>query len=587
MNADRLLAHYKRIADAPDAVPRLRRFVLDLAVRGKLVDQDPNDEPAAELLKRIAKEKTRLVKAGEIRKPRIIPTLLGQDVPFPLPTNWHWSQIAEIGVLGPRNSADDHVQSSFVPMPLIASGYGLAIEHEIRRWGEIKRGYTHFAEGDVGLAKITPCFENGKSAVFRNLTGGLGSGTTELHIVRPLFVDPDYILIFLKCPHFIEAGILKMTGTAGQKRVPIEYFASSPFSLPPLTEQHRVVAKVDELMALCDRLEVARTKREATRDRLSASSLARLDSPDPDPMVFRNHAAFALEHLTPLTTRRDQIKALRQTILNLAVRGKLVAQDANDEPTSKLLERITKEKARLVQKGELRQQKPPKLGDVNVLPFELKAGWQAVTIEQVLVELQTGPFGSSLHQSDYQVGGVPVVNPASIQNENIVSIEKMAVGVATLNRLSTFKLKAGDIVMGRRGEMGRCAVVTDREAGWLCGTGSLVLRLPQCVYARFFVLLIGSPYVREYLGGSAVGATMQNLNQAILLSLVIGLPPLAEQHRIVTKVDELMALCDGLETSLTTADDTCCRLLGALLIEALESGGSHASEQAERVTAHG
>ena len=266
-------------------------------------------------------------------------------------------------------------------------------------------------------------------------------------------------------------------------------------------------------MALCDRLEVARSRREATRDRLSASSLARLDAPDPDPMVFRNHAAFALEHLTPLTTRRDQIKALRQTILKLAVRGKLMAQDPNDEPASELLERITKEKARLVKKGEVRQQKPPKLDDVNVLPFELKTGWQAVTIEQILVELRTGPFGSSLHQSDYQVGGVPVVNPASIQNEYIVPIEKMAVGVATLNRLSTFKLKAGDIVMGRRGEMGRCAVVTDREAGWLCGTGSLVLRLPQCVYARFLVLLIGSPYVREYLSGSAVGATMQNLNQ--------------------------------------------------------------------------
>ena len=100
-------------------------------------------------------------------------------------------------------------------------------------------------------------------------------------------------------------------------------------------------------------------------------------------MVFRNHAAFALEHLTPLTTRRDQIKALRQTILNLAVRGKLMAQDPNDEPASELLERITKEKARLVKKGEVRQQKPPKVGDVNVLPFELKAGWQVVTIEQV------------------------------------------------------------------------------------------------------------------------------------------------------------------------------------------------------------
>ena len=103
--------------------------------------------------------------------------------------------------------------------------------------------------------KITPCFQNGKSVVFRNLTGGLGSGTTELHIVRPLFVEPDFIILFLKCPDFIETGIPKMTGTAGQKRVPAGYFAHSPFSLPPLAEQRRIVVKVDELMGLCDRLE--------------------------------------------------------------------------------------------------------------------------------------------------------------------------------------------------------------------------------------------------------------------------------------------------------------------------------------------
>jgi hypothetical protein len=131
-----------------------------------------------------------------------------------------------------------------------------------------KKGYTHFAEGDVGLAKITPCFENGKSTVFRNLTGGIGAGTTELHIVRPIFVDANYILIFLKSPHFIETGIPKMTGTAGQKRVPFEYFAYSPFPLPPLAEQHRIVAKVDELMALCDRLETSLAAADDIRRRL-------------------------------------------------------------------------------------------------------------------------------------------------------------------------------------------------------------------------------------------------------------------------------------------------------------------------------
>lgn len=226
MNAERLISHYERIADAPDAISQLRRFVLDLAVRGKLVPQDPNDEPASELVKRIVVEKARLVKTGEIKVPKSIPTL--PDTPFPIPTNWRWSQIAEIGVMSPRNEAPDDLKASFVPMPLIAAEYGVASEHEIRPWGEIKKGYTHFADGDVGLAKITPCFENGKSTVFRNLTGRIGSGTTELHIVRPLFIDQDYILIFFKSPHFIETGIPKMTGTAGQKRVPFEYFAYRP-----------------------------------------------------------------------------------------------------------------------------------------------------------------------------------------------------------------------------------------------------------------------------------------------------------------------------------------------------------------------
>ena len=541
MNADRLLAHYERIADAPDTVPRLHRFVLDLAVRGKLVEQDSHDEPAAELLKGIAKEKMRLVKAGEIRKPRTIPTLLGRDVLFPLPTNWHWSQIAEIGVLGPRNAADDHVRSSFVPMPLIVSRYGLEIEHEVRRWSEIKRGYTHFAEGDVGLAKITPCFENGKSAVFRNLTGGIGSGTTELHIVRPLFVDPDYILIFLKCPHFIEGGIPKMTGTAGQKRVPIEYFASSPFPLPPLAEQHRIVAKVDELMALCDRLEVARTKRETTRDRLSASSLARLDAPDSDPIVFRNHAAFALEHLTPLTTRRDQIKALRQTILNLAVRGKLVEQDPNDEPAA----------ISLVERKRHRSQR-------EVRPLDVP-GWLVAPVASLL-QFQYGKGMKASERLDE--GLVPVFGSNGL-----------------VGYCETPLTEAPAIIVGRKGSAG--ALNLCDGPSWTTDVAYFV-EAPNYFDLRY--LLIGLQTLNL---GSLGKGVKPGLRRADVYDLALSVPPLAEQHRIVAKVDELIALCDRLEASLTTGDDTRCRLLGALLIEALEPGGSHASEQAERVAAHG
>ena len=385
MNAEHLLTHFDRIADAPDAIPRLRRFILDLAVRGKLVPQDPNEEPASELLKRIAAEKARLVKLGQSKKQKAIPALAEEELPFTLPSNWKWSQIAEIGVLNPRNEVKDDAPVSFVPMSMIAADYGVAPAHEVRRWGEIKKGYTHFAEGDVGLAKITPCFENGKSTVFQNLAGGLGSGTTELHIVRPLLVDPSFIILFFKCSYFIETGIPKMTGTAGQKRVPAEYFANSPFPLPPLAEQHRIVAKIDELMTLCDRLEAARMEREATRDRMATASLARLNAPDPDPATFQNHAAFALNNLTPLTTRHDQIKVLRQTILNLAVRGTLVPQNPNDEPASELLKRIAARKAAKKRKtGDTRiQLKPDPKPDG--LPLVLPYGWAVQSFENLFL----------------------------------------------------------------------------------------------------------------------------------------------------------------------------------------------------------
>ncbi|UUZ62417.1 restriction endonuclease subunit S [Polaromonas sp. P1-6] len=341
MNAAQLLAHFDRLSEAPDAVSWLRRFILDLAVRGKLVEQDASDEPASELLKRIHAEKARLVKTGSVKASK--PFTDTEEIDSSLiPSTWQWSRLAEVGFISPRNAALDDQLVSFVPMPMIAADYGTPNQHEVRIWRDIKTGYTHFAEGDVGLAKITPCFENGKSTVFRGLTNGIGAGTTELHVVRPVLLSADYILIFLKSSLYIATGIPRMTGTAGQKRVPTEYFTQTPFPLPPLAEQHRIVAKVDELMALCDQLEAAQQERERRRDRLASASLQRLNQPleATNTETQREHTRFHLHHLPRLTTRPEHIKALRQTILNLAVRGLLVPQDANDEPAEILLKRL-------------------------------------------------------------------------------------------------------------------------------------------------------------------------------------------------------------------------------------------------------
>ena len=565
MNAERLLAWYERIADAPDAVPRLRRFILDLAVRGKLVPQDPADEPASELLKRIAKEKARLVKAEEIKRPKPNPPIA--EPPFPIPINWRWTQLAEIGVLNPRNEAPDEMNASFVPMPLIAAGYGAASGHEIRRWGEIKKGYTHFAEGDVGLAKITPCFENGKSAVFRNLTGGIGSGTTELHIVRPLFVDQDYLLLFLKSPHFIETGIPKMTGTAGQKRVSTEYFAYSPVPLPPLAEQHRIVAKVDELMALCDRLEAARAGREATRDRLTAASLARLNAPDPDPSSFADHASFALDALPALTTRPDQIKQLRQTILNLAVRGKLVPQDPKDEPAAQLLKRVARDRAARAITAAARVKRSVKASE-NASLVALPDGWGSQALGNLVDPTATVSYGVLVPGPDVD-DGVPFVRAQDLCISDHPDRPTKTISPEIEAPYARTRLRGGEILLCVVGSIGKLGVVPPSWAG--ANIARAVARIApfEGVSAAYLLVALRSDPVQFYFRDATRTLAQPTLNVGLIEMLPIPIPPLAEQRRIVAKVDELMALCDRLEAALTTGDGARRRLLDSLLAEAL------------------
>jgi type I restriction enzyme S subunit len=560
MNSERLLILYDRVFDAPNAIPRLRRFILDLAVRGRLVWQDMADEPASELLERIAKEKARRVKEGESRSPRPIPP--PSEPPFPIPANWAWSQIAELGLLNPRNDAPDDLPTSFVPMPMIAAEFGVANEHQVRPWGDIKKGYTHFAEGDVGLAKITPCFENGKSTVFRDLTGRIGSGTTELHTLRPVFVNPTYILLFLKSPHFIETGISKMTGTAGQKRVSIEYFAHSPFPLPPLPEQHRVVAKVDELMALCGRLEAARTTREAARNRLSTASHARLNAPDLG--TFQSNANFALGVLRAVTTRPDQIKQLRSTILDLAVRGRLVPQILTDEPASELLVRVEKQIAAYSRANRIGQTQPePMPGEP---PFPAPPGWQWARLCTLFNVITDGD-----HQPPPKAdNGVAFLTIGNITS-GILDFEGCRlVPEAYYQSLARYRTpEKGDILYTVVGATyGRPALVeTDRP---FCVQRHIAIFKPvDVIDRRFLLLVLASPLIYNQASKSTTGSAQPTIALRPLRNFVAPIPPVAEQRRIVAKVDELMALCDDLEKSLTTVERGRSHLLNALLLEAL------------------
>ena len=244
----------------------LKNKILDLAIQGKLVEQDPNDEPAAKLLEKIKAEKTNLVKQGKIKKDKqesfIFKTPdnrhyekigtetkdITDEIPFDVPESWCWVRLGSVCQINPRNTSDDSIDAAFIPMNLISDGFYNKHSYLVRQWKDIKQGFIHFANNDVGVAKITPCFENRKSVIFSDLPNGIGSGTTELHIVRPYCnILPLYILILCKSEYFISNGVKNFTGTAGQQRISSQFVKELLLPLPPINEQRRIIEKIKKL----------------------------------------------------------------------------------------------------------------------------------------------------------------------------------------------------------------------------------------------------------------------------------------------------------------------------------------------------
>ena len=574
MNADRLLAHYERIADAPDAVPRLRRFILDLAVRGKLVEQDPNDEPAAELLKRIAQEKERLVKAGASRREKSLPEIELDEVPYEIPYGWEWARIREI--TSNRGQTVPNCDFTYIDVTAINKEVGCIEGAKVISASEApSRARKIVRKDDVLYSCVRPYLLN-IAFVEREMSPAPIASTAFAVLNGFGLVLSRYQWIALRSPVMVTSVEEKMRGQA-YPAINDSDFALLLFPLPPLAEQHRIVAKVNELMALCDRLEVARTKREATRDRLSASSLARLDAPDPDPMVFRNHAAFALEHLTPVTTRRDQIKALRQTILNLAVRGKLVEQDWKDDCGNH---------------GQLRSDAVAETFDAQAFEgraaiFHMPVNWAIEPLSRV-----TSHIVDCLHTTPkWTDDGVLCLKTNQVRAGQLDLSSPYFVSENTYEaRVGRLEPRQDDILYIREGGILGVACLVPSNTRLCLGQRLMHIRTNAAVAPQFLELCLNSPWITEFAVEKTTGGAAPRVNMSIVRSYPIPLPPLAEQPRIVAKVDKvdkLMALCDRLEASLATADDTRCRLLGALLIEALEPGGGPASDQAERAAAHG
>lgn len=567
MNSPQLAEYFDRVSEAPDAIPRLRSFILDLAVRGKLVVQDPSDETALALLKRIQEEKQRLVAQRKIRSPGALDTNSHNDNPFSIPTSWVWCQLYEIGsIVGggtpPSSDLDNFAPPGSEIAWLTPADLGkrrdLYISHgarDLTAKGLKSSSATIMPKGSVLFTSRAPI---GYTAIALNdISTNQGFKSVVPYIPECNLYLAVYFRAFGK---WIDD---KAFGTTFRE-VSGKIVARLPFPLPPLAEQHRIVAKVDELMEFCDHLEAAQRGREVRRDRLAATSLHHLSDRD-NATDLPAPAHFCLDHLPQLTVRHDQIPALRQAILSLAVQGKLVQQTPEDGSAESILSKVRdiREKAANRSKNSSVDDSDPKF--FQHLPKNLPPGWVACPLEELFRFI------------DYR-GRTPTRTTRGVR---LITAKNVRMGHVANDPVEYIDEGAYKKWMSRGfPENGDLLFVTEGATMGYVGTIELqfVFALAQRTidlqpylrsYARFFFFTLMSPIFQEAVVTNATGTAVKGIKAAKLKRIRVPLPPLAEQERIVAKVDELMALCDRLEALLTTSQTEASRLLESVLYHAL------------------
>ena len=555
MNAEQLLAQFERISEAPDAIARLRRFILDLAVRGKLVEQDPEDEPAAELLKRIAVEKAQLLKAGEIKKEKPLPPI--EDAYFDLPRSWTWTRLGKVTSYIQRGKSPKYAVNDGLPVVsqkcVQCSGLDLTVAKQITLESLVDYERIRFLrEGDL----LWNSTGTGTIGRIIKVVDPLEKLVCDSHVtvVRCLAVVPEYIRAWLRSDHVYALIEHRAAGSTNQVELTAQMAINQIVPLPPLAEQHRIVAKVDELMALCDQLEAARQQREQGRERLLAATLQRLNQPAEDPASFRQDASFALQVLPSLTTTPAQIKQLRQTILNLAVCGKLVEQDPEDEPVQGFID-------------ETRIQLQPK--------WPTPSSWRWVRLRDI-GRLKGGGTPSKV-RDDFWHGDIPWVSPKDMKVDYLNGAQ-LSITDAAIKNSAVNLVEPQSILFVVRGMILAHSFPVAISKSPLTINQDMKALVPRQIEMSEYLLraLKGlKPEILKKVQRSSHGTC--RIEGKDYSDFPIPLPPLAEQHRIVAKVDELMALCDQLEQQLSQADQQRLRLLEAVLAEAL--GGRLPTEQ--------
>ena len=566
-----LLSNMELLATAPGGVAKLRELILTLAVQGKLVPQDPADEPAGVLLQKIRAEKDRLIAEGKIKRDKPLAEIAEEEKPFELPQGWEWVRFGEIAGIERGGSprpieaflTDDPEGLNWIKIGDTEKGgkYITSAGQKIKREGLVKTRMVF--PGDFLL---TNSMSFGRPYITQ-IQGCIHDGW--LRISPPDSLDKDFLYTLLSS-RFVR-NVFEAAAAGGVVlNLNADKVRTVPIPLPPLPEQSRIVTRVEALMRLCDALEAKGQLEAAQHAQLVSTLLGTLTASTTPEELAANWQRVA-QHFDLLLDRPQAIDALEQTLLQLAVRGLLVPQDPTDEPASALLQKIRAEKDRLIATGQIKRDKPlPPITDEEK-PFELPVGWEWVRLGFLLKKIGAGstPLGG---REVYVSSGVKFLRSQNVWDDGL-----RLDGVAFIKpeihaKMAGTVVSANDLLFNITGaSIGRCAVVPSDFDEANVSQHVTIIRAVQPELNAFLHKVLVSRHVQQTVMAVQVGVSREGLSITKLGQFLIPVPPLAEQSRIVTRVAALRRLCADLRQRLAERQSVQARLAEALVGRAVST----------------
>ena len=565
MNKQGFLDSFGYIADAPGGIDKLRRLILDLAVRGRLTHQGSNEEPAGELLRRISAERDRMFRAKEIRKPKALPQASDEEIPF-LPSGWACVRFGDLFSRMGAGSTPPGGEKSYVKegvtflrsQNVYNSGLVLEGVARISEATHEKMSGTKVLGGDI-LLNITGA-SLGRTAIVPREGWTTANVNQHVSVLRPLVPETtEYLYLMMTSPYF-QLLIAGSSPGASREGLAIKRMELFSVPLPPEGEQRRIVASVNEFMALCDELAAQQAARTEVRSALTSATLDRVSLADIPSELRDTFSAFVDNidlHLASGDGDLAALKQLRQTILNLAVRGRLTHQDPSDEPAGVLLKRIAAKRDRMFKAKEIRKPREPSHIDIGEHEFGVPASWTWRPLGLLVLTHEAGwsPVCPPSPRAGVSEWGVLKLSAVSWGQFRAHEHKALSVG---LEPRPAIEVLDGDFLMSRANTaalVGRSVVVNDPPPRLMMSDLIVRLRFADRVTAEYVNLLNGTSFVRAYYAGASKGTsdTMRKLSRDQILATLVPLPPLDEQRRIVDRVGALNGLCDQLEQQFLAA----------------------------------